>query len=200
MTQCLFAQCNCTSETTLNYDCSKDEGDSRVSPSSLEQSGNKMDNEINNRIASLELRMNQHAHSAMDSTTVLAIPCFIQETLPGTTAQTAGNYKIFFTAPFQCTVVGIAQVHGTANGAACTLQVERLEGTTAAGSGTNLLNTAFDLNATANTPQYAGLRGGGTLIQQTGLGQGDRLALKIASGALSGIVNLNVTVYIVYAN
>lgn len=148
----------------------------------------------------LEMRMNEHQHKTIDSTTPLAIPCFIQETLPGTTAQTAGNYKIFFTATGPCTVVAVVEVHGTANGGACTLQIERLSGTTAAGSGTNILTTAFDLAATANTPQYGGVRGGSKLIEQSGLKQGDRLALKIASGSVSGIVNLNVTVQITYAN
>lgn len=157
-----------------------------------------MENELNNKIETLEMRMNEHEHKAIDGTTPLWSTCFIQETLPGTTAQTAGNYKIFFSAPFPCFAIGAVAVFGTTNGAACTLQIERLEGTTAAGSGTNFLTTAFDLNATANTPQYAGLRGGSKLIAQTGLNQGDRLALKIASGSLSSLVNLNVTIQLQY--
>ena len=150
------------------------------------------------KIEELEMRMNEHQHQTIDGTTPLWSTCFIQETLSGTTAQTAGNYKIFFTAPFPCFVIGVATVFGTTNGGACTLQLEKLTGTTAAGSGTNLLNTAIDLNATANTPQYAGIRGGGTLVAQTGLLQGERLALKIASGSLVGLVNLNVTVHLKY--
>jgi len=157
-----------------------------------------MENELEQRVQTLENRMNEHEHKVVDGTTPLWSTTFIQETLPGTIAQTAGNYKIFFTAPFPCFVIGVTEVHGTANGSACTLQIERLEGTTAAGSGTNLLTSAFDLNGTANTTQYAGLRTGNPLISQTGLNLGDRLALKIASGSLSAIVNLNVTIQLKY--
>ncbi len=157
-----------------------------------------MNKELTTLVETLEMRMNEHQHQAIDGTTPLFTTCFVQETLPGTTAQTAGNYKIFFTATRPCFVIGVSEVHGTANGGACTLQIERLIDITAAGSGTDLLTTAFDLNATANTPQYAGLRGGSKLIPQTGLNQGDRLALKIASGSVSGIVNLNVTVELQY--
>jgi hypothetical protein len=154
--------------------------------------------DVEQELKRIEERINEHQHQAVDGTTPLWQTCFIQETLPGTTAQTSGNYKVFFTASFPCFVTGITEVHGTANGGACTLQVERLTGTTAAGSGTNLLTTAFDLNATADTTQFGGLRGGAKLIAQTGLNLGDRLALKIASGSVSGIVNLNVTVQLQY--
>jgi hypothetical protein len=47
------------------------------------------------------------------------------------------------------------QIHGVAAGGVSTLQIEKATGTTAASSGTAVLNTAFNLNATAATVQVA---------------------------------------------
>lgn len=155
-----------------------------------------MDN-LEQQIKTLTQRINQHEHQAADGTTPIWKTCFVTHTLFGTTPQTAGNHSIFFVAPFPCFVIGIAEVHSVANGGAATLQIEKLTGTQAPGAGTSLLTTAFNLNSTANTTQYAGVRGGTTLISQTGLLLGERLAFK-ESGALVNLANLVVTLQLKY--
>ncbi len=156
-----------------------------------------MDNTTEKRIAVLEMRMNEHQHQALDSTTPLWQTCFVSYTIPGILAQTAGNFGVFFVAPFPCFVIGIAEVHTVANGGAATLEVERLTGTQAPGAGTVLMTSSFNLNATANTPQYAGVRGGSKLIARTGLEQGDRLSLK-ETGALVALADTCVTIQLQY--
>lgn len=156
-----------------------------------------MDGKYEQRLDVLEKRMNQHGHLAIDNTTPLSETCFVTYVLPGTLATVAGNFGIFFVAPYPCFILGIAEVHVTANGGAATLQVEKLTGTQAPGAGTTLLNTSFNLNATANTPQYAGVKGGGTLVANVGLLQGERLALK-ESGALVSLGTVCITLQLQY--
>ena len=109
-------------------------------------------------------------------------PFVVTKSLPGTSAQTAGNYGVFFNAPFPCEVLEVLESHETATGATATLQIEKLTGTTAPNSGTNLLETAFNLNASANTVRYGTLT---TITLDLQLVRGDRLALK-DSGTVSG--------------
>ena len=100
---------------------------------------------------------------------------------------------IFYTAPFPCEVIRIEEIHTTAatDSAAVTLQVEKLTGTTAPGSGTTLLASTIDLKGTANTVVE---RKGLDLTGDTVLAPGNRLALKY-SGSLAGLAGLSVTVY-----
>lgn len=114
--------------------------------------------------------------------------------LPGTSAATAGNYTHFFIADDGYLIQDVYEIHGTAgsDGSAVTCQLEKLTGTTAPGSGTELLVTAFNLKGTANTLQAGNLSGVGgrnTLIR------GDRLALK-RSGTLTAVDSVVVTVYL----
>ena len=113
--------------------------------------------------------------------------------LPGTTAQTAANYGIFFQADRPFGVLSAVQVHATAAGAAATLQLEKLSGTTAPGSGTALLTSTFNLNATANTPQYGSISASAGV---NALNQGDRLAVKL-SGTPTASANVVVTVFLI---
>jgi hypothetical protein len=129
-----------------------------------------------------------HEHTGVDSSQIpydnlQQKKVVVSHTLVGTTAATAANYGTFWTAPFACTVIGFTEVHETAgtNGGAVTLQLERLQGTEAPGAGDELLITALNLKATANTVQQGNL----TLVRSGGIGlvnlsQGDRLALKDA--------------------
>lgn len=114
--------------------------------------------------------------------------------LPGTSAATAGNYTHFFIADSGYLILNVEEVHAVAgsDGSAVTCQLEKLTGTTAPGSGTSLLVTAFNLKGTANTVQYGNFSGSGgrnTLIR------GDRLALK-RSGTLTAVDSVAVTVYL----
>lgn len=76
------------------------------------------------------------------------------------------------------------QIHGTAAGGASTMQLEKVTGTTAAGSGTNLLGTAWDLNATADTVQIAAFITTAA-VATLQLDSGDRLAHDFANAIQS---------------
>lgn len=110
--------------------------------------------------------------------------------LKDTDAATAANYGAFFIASRPYDVMEIRAVWSTASTSG-TLQIERLQGTTAEGSGDNILSSTIDMSGTANTVN---------LVDHTGmtnanrvLSVGDRLAL-VDGGTLTGQVNLVVTV------
>lgn len=115
--------------------------------------------------------------------------------LPGTSAATAANYGVFYIAQTPCLVLSFAEVHEVAatDVGTVTLQLEKLTGTTAPGSGTNLLSTALSLKSVANTVRYGTLvKSSYTAIQTNTvfLNRGDRLALK-DSGTLTDLVGLS---------
>ena len=125
-------------------------------------------------------------------------PLFVTVNLADTLPQTAANYGMFFTAHRPYEVVKITEVHGTlgTDAGAVTLQVEKLTGTTAKGSGTNIITTAFDLksaNNTVVTKNVTDLVGLTTGSYPTFLATGDRLALK-TTGVLTAIKDIQVTV------
>jgi hypothetical protein len=111
------------------------------------------------------------------------------DTLP----QTAANYGAFFTAIYPCEVMAVSERHGTAAGAAATLQVEKLVSGTIKGSGTNILTAAFDLQSTINTPVIKTATA--FVLNTFQLKIGDSLALK-SSGTIAAVKDLQVTVVI----
>lgn len=121
------------------------------------------------------------------------VPIPVAVRLKGTEGATAANYGHFFVADKAYNVISAAEVHGTKgiDGSAVTLQIEKLTGTTAAGSGTSLLSTAFNLKGNINTVQY----GVFVVTGATSMIRGDRLALK-TSGTLTSVADVLVTVYI----
>jgi hypothetical protein len=105
---------------------------------------------------------------------------------------TAGD--IFHTATRREKVTVISEVHATAAGQAGTITVERLQGTEAPGSGDDLLGTTkIDAAGTINTVQTATLTSTTTNLV---LEVGNRLALKVASGATTTLANACVTVHL----
>ena len=104
----------------------------------------------------------------------------------------AGVANIIHVATRRETVTKISEVHATVAGQAGTLTVERLQGTEAPGSGDDLLaTTKIDLTATINTVQSPTLTGtAANLILEVG----NRLALKVASGAATSLANACVTI------
>ena len=119
---------------------------------------------------------------------------YVTANLPSTSAQTASNYGHIFTATGPCEVLIASEVHAVAgtSGSAVTLDIEKLTGTTALGSGSSILATAFDLKSTAYTP----VQKQGTLLSTARqLVQGNRLALK-TSGTLTSLQGVQVTLYI----
>ena len=83
-----------------------------------------------------------HVHNGVDSQQVsynslTDVADTVTYTLFGTNAATSSNYSIFFVAPYQLKLMSAREVHATngTDGGAVSLQIERLTGTTAPGSG-----------------------------------------------------------------
>lgn len=125
-----------------------------------------------------------HNHNKYNSNAIKEDDIILQtirrwHVLPGTSPATSSNFGVFFIADGPCVVTTFWEVHKTAgtDGSAVTLQLEKLTGTTAPGSGTTLLTSAISLRATANTVQKGTIVG--TATSRT-LASGDRLALKLS--------------------
>ena len=121
---------------------------------------------------------------------------YIHHTIYGADAATAGNYGVFWIAPFECTITEIREVHQTAgtDAGAVSLQIEKLTGTQALDAGVALLVTAFDLKGTANTVNT------GTLTATEAnrlLARGNRLAMDDA-GTLTSCANVSVVIEITF--
>lgn len=145
----------------------------------------------------LEYRLNTHKHLTHDFTESLATFFPVTSNLAGTSAATSANYSLIFTADRNCVVSSVVEVHGTkgTDASSVTLQLQKMTGTTAPGSGDNLLSAAIDLKGTINTVQYP-------LLVTTGkatLAKGDRLGLK-TTGTLTAVADVQVTVYITCQN
>lgn len=119
---------------------------------------------------------------------------YIHHTIYGADAATAGNYGVFWIAPFECAVTEIREVHQTAgsDAGAVELQIEKLTGTQALDAGTALLATAFNLKGTANTVNTGSLS---TTVRAINLNRGDRLAMD-DSGTLTAVANVTVVIEI----
>lgn len=144
-----------------------------------------------------------HSHNGVDSmsvdyTSLVNKFFYVPITLFGTQAATAGNYGIFFIAPDQMLVLSAQEVHQTlgTDGSAVSVQIVKLSGTTAVASGTNLLQTAFDLKGTINSVQNGAIVLSSTPTTQNltnYLAKGDRLALKL-TGTPTSVANVTVVV------
>lgn len=117
---------------------------------------------------------------------------YVPYTIPGTSSATSTNYSTFFIVPAACVVNGFMEVHAGAgtDASAVTLQLEKLTGTTAPGSGVSVLGSALSLKVTANTVQTATIT---TAAGNRTLAMGNRLALKSA-GTLTAVANVSVVV------
>ncbi len=115
----------------------------------------------------------------------------VENVLQGTAPATAGNWNHFFVAPYACVVLSCDAVWSTASGAGGTLQLEKLTGTTAKGSGTDMLSAAIAVDGTANTVANGALVTTKSTIQ---LATGDRLAIDDDSTTLTSLANLLVQV------
>lgn len=120
----------------------------------------------------------------------------VHHTLIGVVAATAANYGTFWIAPTKCTVLGVQEVHqvlGT-DGSAVTLDIEKLTGTTAPGSGVSILAGTIDLKGTINTVVEPALT---ATIANKNLAKGDRLAL-VDTGTLTAVNNVTVVITLKY--
>jgi hypothetical protein len=124
-----------------------------------------------------------HSHTGADSLQVsyndlVGKILVIQHTLPGTSAATAANYGVFFTAPFDCTVIAFSVVFETAGSVNAQMNLEKLTGTQAPDSGVEILND-LSLTGAANTVQYGVInKGNSGSVPIATLNKGDRLCLK----------------------
>lgn len=142
-----------------------------------------------------------HSHNGSDSPSISFQDItnrdeYLSIIIPGTLAQTATNYGVVFIAPYNCLFKGATEVHTTAATVGTpTLQVEKLTGTTATGSGVNLLFNSFNLAVAANTVQTAALAN----IQNSNfnLKTGDRLGLSV-SGTLTTLSHVVVVLQLMY--
>lgn len=97
--------------------------------------------------------------------------------------------KNIFIADAAYLVTAIREVHGTASSSG-TLQIEKLTGTTAAGSGTNMMTGTINLAATANTVVS------GTLTATTAtltLAVGDRIG-GVLGGTLTSLAGCSIVI------
>lgn len=144
-----------------------------------------------------------HTHNGSDSQRISFLDLtnrneFINITLPGFSGQTSNNWGVVFIAPYACAVMGATEVHQTAESTTTTMtvQIEKLTGTMASGSGTSLLVTPFNLMATANTVQTGVLN---TTTAKNGafnLVSGDRLGLVLSTTGSASNTLVGVTIII----
>lgn len=115
----------------------------------------------------------------------------IPQTLPITAVMNALSVSTaLFVADAAYQVVAVRAVWGVAGGVAGALNIEKLTGTTAPGSGTAMLSSNVDLTAAANTVVSGALSGTVGSLQ---LAAGDRLGVKLG-GVLTGLVGCVATI------
>lgn len=142
-----------------------------------------------------------HEHSGKDSVPVVfenldGKKMYITKSLDGTAPQTAGNYGVFFIAPYDCAVTSVYEAHQIAgtDGGAVTLNIEKLTSGVALNSGVNVLGTEISLKATINTTQTGILT---NVLADRRLKKGERLALK-DTGTLTALVGVCIIIEITY--
>ncbi len=99
-------------------------------------------------------------------------------------APTTAVDQVFFIATRSMRVISCSEVHSVAAGGTSTLQVVKDTSTDAPGAGTDLLSTAFNLAATANTTQAGTLTG---TVASVTMAAGDRLAVDFANAIQSSV-------------
>lgn len=117
---------------------------------------------------------------------------WVFHSLPSTDAQTSTRYGVIFTAIKPCEVLYVTEVHSSADAGAGSrsINIEKLTGTTAPGSGTSIVVGNMSVKTTANTVStYSG-----ALLTSTKLDPGDRLAIRPIS--IFSVEGINVTIYL----
>lgn len=111
---------------------------------------------------------------------------------------TAGDSAIFI-ADTDYELLMASEVHSTlgTDGSAVTLDLERLTGTTAVGSGTSLLSSTFNLKATINTVVEKSIANGGLPSSAASrfIGDGDRIGMNL-TGTLTAVTGMCLTLWL----
>lgn len=129
---------------------------------------------------------------------------FININLPGSQGDTANNWGVIFTAPYSCSIIGATEVHQTAEtlSTTATVQIEKLTGTQASGSGIPLLLSPFNLKGAINTVQTAMLNTTTINTRQMAFNfqAGDRLGLVLTTtgSGLSTLIGVNIIIQLMY--
>ena len=113
--------------------------------------------------------------------------------LASTTAATAANYSVFFTAPHALIIYRVIARWDVASSSG-TLQLKRVPSGTAPASGSDILKTTINTAGTANT----NVERKKFDFSQTLIEQGDSISL-VSGGTLTNLDNLVVTIYAVPA-
>lgn len=113
--------------------------------------------------------------------------------LPDAIAGTAANYGMVFITPADDRYIfaGVEVIFTTQAGAACTLTVERCQGTEAPGAGNVILAATIDMEGAEETPHYGSIAG--VAVADRTLADGDRIGLVIA-GTPAALRNVQVTI------
>jgi hypothetical protein len=100
--------------------------------------------------------------------------------------------SVLFIAPVACVLTGIEYSWGTAAGATSTWDLTKDPSLTAAGAGTSVLASTINANTTADTSAAASLTATGATLA---FAVGDKLSIKVATGAATGSAKVIVTAY-----
>lgn len=156
---------------------------------------------LSSQVKTVQGQLTSHYHNGFDSNQIAwsdlyQKKVYIRHTIYGADAATTANYGVFFIVPIACLVTAFKEVHETAgtDAGAVTIDLEKLTGTTAPGSGSSVLSSTLSLKATANTVQSATITS--TSANKT-LAIGDRLALK-RTGTLTSVAGVTVHVEITF--
>jgi hypothetical protein len=170
----------------------------------------------------LKIQFSNHKHTGTDGqqvwfTNLFQKKMYITHTINDGSVTT--NYGVFFIAPFSCTITGFSESHEIAgtNAGSVTLQLEKLIGNQAPGSGKTVLvngNTSINginLKGAINNPVFypenvvqTGATHPNTLTQDIttnvrdiNLKKGDRLALKVI-GTPTSVSNISTLLELTY--
>jgi hypothetical protein len=102
--------------------------------------------------------------------------------------------QVIFIPPVGYTIAAVREVHAVAGGAGATVNIERLTGTQAPGSGAAILTAPIVLTGAANTVQSTALTN--IVATAASLNALDRLAVVLA-GTLTGLANCTLQVSLV---
>ncbi len=117
----------------------------------------------------------------------------ISVVVPDTSAATAANYGVFYTAPFACELIEAWETHKVASSSSslATLGIEKLTGGQALDAGVVMTSSLFDIRTLANDPNRISCTS--SLPTYRFLNPGDRMALK-DFGVLTALSHVEVSV------
>ena len=149
-----------------------------------------LDKPIEIKVQEIDETLNKPTDPIRVTTDYIVLP--ITFWLATTSAQTAANYPPVLNVGFPMTILFAYESHGTANGGAATIQVDKLTTGLSQGSGVNMLATGIDINTTADTPiKYLPT----STLANRQLIAGDRVEIRQPTGSLTSVRDVCVTLF-----